>query len=67
MARPINEGLDYFPLPFDFFDDFGEYRGMCSDFALRAEAELDISFLPPKKIPWAETIERAKQGKKGRK
>jgi len=61
--KDIRIGADPDWPPFDFFDGLEVHQGICHDYGYKIESLLNVNFIHPKKMPWAEMIEKAKQKK----
>jgi len=59
--REIRIGADSGWPPFDFFDDLGEYRGMCHDYGQKIESILAVHFIHPPKMSWDDMMQKVKK------
>ena len=60
--KDIRLGVDPSWPPFEFIDDLGAYRGMCSDYVAEVESMLGVTMLPQKDLAQGGMIEKARAG-----
>lgn len=58
----IRSGADHAWAPYDYLDQEGNHQGLSANFIKRIEEILGVSFQPPERLSWEDSLARAQNG-----